>query len=220
MSNHGVAHLRAQARGWRKLATHDYLTRYSREAPRTVRYLIGRYHEIALKGRNRWRFVEQLKKNVRAAFADLPIGTVRGVGPRVIVELGDTINDSLAAERGALLFGLENFSVSYPVALDMNAITAEAIARARGHQVRTFRVSARREEKNFRLNSMEIEREVGAAVVAALGLKVDLKEPELNISIEVMTDGAMVSAGKLHGAGGLPVGSTGRATALISGGID
>jgi thiamine biosynthesis protein ThiI len=185
-----------------------------------VRYLIGRYHEIALKGRNRWRFVEQLKQNVRAAFADVAIGTVRGVGPRMIVELGDGVSDVLAAERGALLFGLENFSVSYPVALDIDAITAAAVERARGHPARTFRISARREEKRFPLNSMEIERAVGAAVVAALGLKVDLDEPELNIAIEIMPDTAMVSAGKLHGAGGLPVGSTGRAMALISGGID
>lgn len=185
-----------------------------------MRYLIGRYHEIALKGRNRWRFVEQLKQNVRAAFADIQIGSVRGVGPRVIVELGDGVSDALAAERGALLFGLENLSVSYPVALDMEAIAAEAIERARGHRAQTFRVSARREEKHFALNSMEIERAVGAAMVAALGLKVDLKRPELNISIEIMADRAMVSAGKLQGAGGLPVGSTGRATALLSGGID
>ncbi|MGH7864052.1 MAG: tRNA uracil 4-sulfurtransferase ThiI [Candidatus Binataceae bacterium] len=198
----------------------DYFTSSGVAAVLLVRYLIGRYHEIALKGRNRWRFVEQLRRNVRAVFADLPIGTVRGIGPRVIVELGDTISDGLAAERGALLFGLENFSVSYPVALDMDAITAEAIACARGHQVRTFRVSARREEKHFALNSMEIERAVGASVIAALGYQVDLKRPELNISIEIMTDGAMVSAGKLQGPGGLPVGSTGRATALLSGGID
>jgi len=52
-----------------------------------MRCLIGRYHEIALKGRNRWRFVEQLKRNLRAALADYRLGPMRGEGPRLLVEL-------------------------------------------------------------------------------------------------------------------------------------
>ena len=51
------------------------------------RYLIGRYHEIVLKGGNRWRFVEQLKRNVRALFADCGVGRIRSEGPRLIIEI-------------------------------------------------------------------------------------------------------------------------------------
>jgi len=185
-----------------------------------MRYLIGRYHEIVLKGRNRWRFVDQLKQNLRALFADYRLGPMRGEGPRLLVGLPDDISDQVAAERAACVFGLQNFSLSRPVPLDLEALKREAVAAARGLPATTFRISTRRAEKRFPLNSMEIDRIVGAEVARTLGLKVDLDHPDLTISIEILPDSAYLSAGKLPGAGGLPVGITGRALVLLSGGID
>lgn len=52
-----------------------------------MRYLIGRYHEIALKGRNQWRFVDQLKSNLRAVFADFKLGAMRGEGPLSLIHI-------------------------------------------------------------------------------------------------------------------------------------
>ena len=185
-----------------------------------MRYLIGRYHEIALKGRNQWRFVDQLRHNLRALFGDVGLGNMRGEGPRVIVEIPDAVPDAVVIERAALLFGLQNFSLSYEVPLELEAIKREAIARAREHPARSFRVTTRRGDKRFAMNSMEIDREVGAAVQEALGYAVDLSNPELVISIEMLARRAFVSAGKIPGAGGLPAGVSGRAVALLSGGID
>ncbi|HUY29015.1 MAG TPA: tRNA uracil 4-sulfurtransferase ThiI [Candidatus Binataceae bacterium] len=185
-----------------------------------MRYLIGRYHEIALKGRNQWRFVDQVRHNLRAAFADVGLGRMRGEGPRVIAEIPDAVADATVIERTARVFGIQNFSLSYQVPLELEAIKREAIARARAHPARSFRVTTRRGDKRFAMNSMEIDREVGAAVIEALGYAVDLDHPELVISIEILAGGAFVSAGKLPGAGGLPVGISGRAVALLSGGID
>jgi thiamine biosynthesis protein ThiI len=185
-----------------------------------MRYLIGRYHEIALKGRNQWRFIAQLRHNLRAVFADVKLGKIRGEGPRIIVELPDEIDEATAIARAAAIFGLANFSLSYRVELDLEAIKAEAIARARACPAHTFRVRTRRGDKRFPMNSMEVDREVGAAVVDALRLKVDLHNPELTISIEILAAAAFISAGKIPGPGGLPVGISGRALALISGGID
>ncbi len=185
-----------------------------------MRYLIGRYHEIALKGRNQWRFIEQLRHNLRSVFADVKLGKMRGEGPRIIVELPDEMDDATVAARASMIFGFANFSLSYRVPLDLAAIKAEAIARGRRYPAQTFRVSTRRGDKRFPMTSMEIDREVGAAIVEALGLKVDLHNPDLTVSIEILADAAFVSAGKLPGPGGLPVGVSGRALALISGGID
>ena len=78
----------------------------------------------------------------------------------------------------------------------------------------------RRGDKRFPMNSMEVDREVGAAIVDAFGYRVDLHDPELTVSIEILADAAFVSAGKIAGPGGLPVGVSGRALTLISGGID
>jgi len=185
-----------------------------------MRYLIGRSHEINLKGRNRWRFVDQLKHNLRAVFADYRLGAMRGEGPRLMVELPDEISDAVAAERAALVFGLQNFSISRPVALEIEALKRAAVEAAREAPARSFRITTRRAEKRFPLNSMEIDRAIGAEVAEALGLRVDLENPELTISIEILPGSAYMSAGKLPGAGGLPVGVTGRGIVLLSGGID
>lgn len=186
-----------------------------------MRYLIGRYHEIALKGRNQWRFVDRVKSNLRAVFADFKLGAMRGEGPRLIVELPDEIDDEIAAERAALIFGLQNFSLSRAVGRDIEGITREAVAIARAHwSAGSFRVRTTRADKRFGLNSMEIDQAVGAAIKGAVGLKVDLENPALVITVEILPDAAYVAAGKRPGAGGLPVGITGHGIALLSGGID
>ncbi len=186
-----------------------------------MRYLIGRYHEINLKGRNRWRFVEELKRNIRGAFSDCAIGVIRGEGPRIIVELADGLDDSIVEERARLIFGLQNFSISRPVELSIEAIRLGAVEAARAaNNARTFRIRTKRSDKRFALNSMAIDREAGAAVGEATGLVVDLENPDLTIAIEVMSELAYISAAKLAGAGGLPVGVSGRGLALLSGGID
>jgi len=186
-----------------------------------MRYLIGRYNEIALKGRNQWRFVDQVKSNLRAVFADFKLGAMRGEGPRLIVELPDEIDDEIAAERAALIFGLQNFSLSRAVGRDIEGITREAVAIARAHwSAGSFRVRTTRADKRFGLNSMEIDQAVGAAIKGAVGLKVDLENPALVITVEILPDAAYVAAGKKPGAGGLPVGITGHGIALLSGGID
>jgi tRNA uracil 4-sulfurtransferase len=185
-----------------------------------MRYLIGRYHEIILKGRNRWRFVDQLKQNLHSIFSDYRLGAVRSEGPRLMVELPDELSDDVAAERAAYLFGVQNFSLSHPVALDIEALKREAVAAARGKPAKTFRISTRRAEKRFALNSMDVDRIVGAEVASALELKVDLDNPDLTISIEILPDAAYMSAGKLPGPGGLPVGISGRGMVMLSGGID
>jgi len=190
--------------------------------PAGPRYLVGRYHEIGLKGRNRWRFVDELKRNLQGLFADYQLGRMRGEGRRLMVELPDALPDEVAKTRAAWAFGLQNFSLSRRVPLTMEAILDEALAAARRDRsdARTFRVSTSRTEKRFPLDSMAIDRAVGAAIAADSGLKVDLENPDLVVAIEILPDGAYLSAGKLAGAGGLPVGVTGRGVVLLSGGID
>jgi len=146
--------------------TTNGVARSSVASAATRRYLIGRYHEIVLKGGNRWRFVDQLKRNVRALFADCGIGRVRGEGPRLIIELPASVPDALVHERAALLFGFQNFTISRPVLLDIEALKREAVAAARGHRAKTFRIRTRRADKRFAFNSMEVDRLVGAEVAA------------------------------------------------------
>ncbi len=92
-------------------------TNLERARPPGPRYLVGRYHEIGLKGRNRWRFVDELKRNLQGLFADYRLGRMRGEGRRLMVELPDALPDEIAKTRAALAFGLQNFSLSRRVPL-------------------------------------------------------------------------------------------------------
>jgi thiamine biosynthesis protein ThiI len=185
-----------------------------------MRYLIGRYHEIALKRGNRWRFIECAKRNLRAAFADYRLGKMRGEGPRLIVELPDDISEQTAIERASLVFGLQTLSIGRPAARDVAEIKRGVVEAMHGRSARSFRILTRRADKQFPFNSPQIDREVGAAVKEATGIAVDLGNPELTIGIEILPTVAFYSIGKYSGAGGLPVGVSGHAMALVSGGID
>jgi thiamine biosynthesis protein ThiI len=123
----------------------------------------------------------------------------------------------------AAALDLPGLSVVQP-ALDVEP-TAEAAARAaiellRGRAGRSFAVRSRRRDKRFPMRSVDMATVVGAAVQGELGLAVDLDAPELEVHVDSRLDEIFVSAERLRGAGGLPVGTSGRAMVLVSGGID
>jgi thiamine biosynthesis protein ThiI len=113
-----------------------------------------------------------------------------------------------------------NFSRAREVPADLETLKRAAAAELRGASFASFRVTTRRSDKTFPLNSGQIDREVGAAVLAATGVRVDLEAPELTLWVEVLRDRILYSFEKLPGPGGFPVGSSGRVLALLSGGID
>ncbi len=185
-----------------------------------MRYLIGRVHEIALKGRNRWRFVEQLKSNLRAVMSDLGVGKCIAQGATLEVELPEEVSDEAISERAALVFGMQNFSIARAASPQLDSITRAALEMVEGINAASFAVRASRSDKRLPFTSMEVEREVGAAVKARLNCAVNLTNPQLAVVIEIATDRAYVSLGKRPGAGGLPVGISGQGLVLLSGGID
>ena len=123
-------------------------------------------------------------------------------------------------ERVASVFGVANFLPAQEVAPDLEALKAAALASLRGRTFGSFRVTTKRSYKGFPKNSGEIDREVGAAVHEATGVRVDLEQPELTLFVEVLQDRIFFSFEKQKGPGGFPVGTSGRVIALLSGGID
>src|SRR5262245_12495721 len=187
--------------------------------------ILCRFGELFLKAGNRKAFERVLADNARAALADLPRARVEPTHGRVLVRL--PIEDAgEATGRLSRVFGLVSFSVARQVDAkpDLEAITAMAVDEARAIAARdrpaSFKVESRRADKRFPKSSLEIDRHVGAAVQAATGLAVDVHAPALRLGIEVGTDVAYVFAGKHDAPGGLPVGVSGRALLLLSGGID
>ncbi len=181
--------------------------------------LTVRYHEIALKGRNRPFFVDRLAKNLRKATSDLD-GKVHVLAGRLLVEVPDAVAWEVTRRRVASVFGIANFSRTLEVARDLEALKAAAVDAVRGTSARSFRVTTKRSDKTFPANSGEIDRQVGAAIFQGLQLPVNLDEPELTVFVEILRDRIFLSFERQAGAGGFPVGTSGRVAALLSGGID
>jgi len=185
-----------------------------------MKSVIVHYQEIALKGKNRPWFVARLVRNLREATADLGVRRVRALVGRIEILLGDAADWPAVRDRLSKVFGAANFARAGRAPLDVDAIAAAILRDLDPADPRSFRVSARRADKRFPLTSPQIEREVGGRIKAARGWHVDLDDPELTIHVEALTDEAFYFFGKEPGAGGLPVGSSGRVACLLSGGID
>ena len=124
--------------------------------------------------------------------------------------------------RGRLVcvFGIANFAIARRTEPNLEALTSDLLTDLQGQSPASFRVTARRADKRFPLPSPEIERQIGARVQATFGWPVRLNDPDLNIRVEFVTNEAFYYFGRERGAGGLPVGVSGRVVCLLSGGID
>lgn len=183
--------------------------------------VVVHYQEIALKGNNRPWFVARLARNLRQATADLGVADVRVLMGRIEVVLGAGAEWSKVRERLARVFGVANFAQAGRAPLDVDAIASAILRDLNGtRNPKNFRVSARRADKRFPMTSPQIEREVGGRIKEARGWTVNLDDPELTIHVEALTDEAFYYFGKELGAGGMPVGVSGRVACLLSGGID
>ena len=182
--------------------------------------VVVHYHEIALKGKNRPFFLRKLADNLRRATSDVEGARVRALPGRLTLDVPDGVAWDLVRERVGSVFGVANFSLAHQTALDLEALKTAAVAALRGRVFDSFRVTTKRSFKGFPKTSGDIDRELGAAVHEATGVRVDLERPELTLFVEVLQDRIFYSYEKHKGPGGFPVGSSGRVIALLSGGID
>jgi tRNA uracil 4-sulfurtransferase len=179
-----------------------------------------RYHEIALKGKNRPFFVRQLAKNVTRALLDLAHPRVRVQGGRLSLDMPDEVPWPLIRARLERIFGIANFVPTWPAPRDLEGLQAAVLEALGDRRPAHFRVSARRADKSFPLNSGQIERELGGAIHMTKHLPVKLENPELTVHVEVLRDRILYGFEKINGPGGFPVGGSGKVMALLSGGID
>jgi len=182
--------------------------------------IVVHYQEIALKGKNRPWFLGRLVRNLKRALSDLDVIAVRALMGRIEIQLGPGTSRETAGERVGRTFGIANYSYARRTVLDIDVIAAAILADLRDRTCSSFRVSVRRADKRFPMTSPQVEREVGGRIKEARGWKVDLDHAELTIHVELLTTEAFYFFGKERGPGGLPTGTAGRVTCLLSGGID
>ncbi|HIS70101.1 MAG TPA: tRNA 4-thiouridine(8) synthase ThiI [Candidatus Gallacutalibacter stercoravium] len=180
--------------------------------------------ELALKGLNRRTFEDVLMKNLRRRLAPLGRFEVRAAQSTITVTPLDADADlHKAAQRVAQVFGIAAFSRAGMCEKDLEDIqrTAAEYLAPQLEQVSSFKVEAKRSDKSFPLKSPAICEQVGGYLLDRFPhLHVDVHQPELTVMVEVRDFGAYVHGQALRGAGGIPVGTGGKAAVLISGGID
>jgi thiamine biosynthesis protein ThiI len=188
---------------------------------RTAPAAILHYHEISLKRGNRPLFLRHLRDNVLRAIGDLgPVRLVQLPG-RIMLDLSRHPDPTRLRERLARVCGVANFSLALRAGVSREALRAAVGQAIEGRAFRTFRISARRAFKTFPLTSVELNRDLGAHVLALRpDVRVSLEGAELDVRVEVLPGEAFVYADRDRGAGGLPVGASGTVAALLSGGID
>jgi len=179
-----------------------------------------RYHEIALKKGNRAYFTELLKKNLLASVKDLGAKEIRSLPARLLLTFKNDIPPAKLIERMATVFGVANFSMVERTARDIDALRTRILDSLNGNRFDSFRIETQRGDKAFPLTSPEINRQLGAAVKEKSGARVDLENAEFTVTVEILPRDAFFGFNKIPGAGGLPVGASGRVVALISGGYD
>lgn len=177
------------------------------------------YGEIGIKGKNRAAFENCLVRNIKKALGNELEKIYKEYG-RILVEEGEKANYEMLKEKLAKIPGIENFSFAHEVDLDIEEMKKMALEIAKNEKFSTFKISARRSNKEFPYSSMQINEIVGKEIKEKLNKKVKLKNPDLTIFIEVGNKKAYVYKEKYDGIGGLPVGSQGKVVALLSGGID
>jgi len=179
------------------------------------------YNEIALKLGHRTMFAGILLQNVRRALDGLPVGAVRGVGARIVVEL-EGASESEVLRRTALVPGVANLFAGKRCDPTLEAIeqTVDRCLES-WKPAGSFRVEVRRVDKQFPVKSPDLAALVGARIVRATRAPVDLSTADDVVRVIVAKRAAYVSAsGKVEGCGGLPVSTGGRVLLLLSGGID
>ena len=181
---------------------------------------IIRYHEVALKRGNRPYFVELLKRNLRSSVEGLGLKEVKNLQGRLCMVFNGEADSDEIRRRLACVFGVANFSFVERTAVDLEALKSKILESLKGKEFSSFRIQTKRADKTFPLNSPDVNREVGGAVKAYSNARVDLKNAELTIGIEILSRDAFFNLEKIPGPGGLPVGASGRVISLISGGID
>lgn len=184
--------------------------------------IMVRYGELSTKGKNRKTFIMQLAQNVKHALADFPALKIHADRDRMHILLNGEDSEEVIPKLSKV-FGIQNFSPSIRIEKEMPAIRAmvQEVVREVYTPGKTFKITAKRSDHSFELDSNGLNQELGGAVIEAIPeIQVQMKKPDINLRIEIRKDAAYLSYETIRGAGGLPVGTSGRGMLMLSGGID
>ncbi|MFS7422293.1 tRNA uracil 4-sulfurtransferase ThiI [Carnobacterium maltaromaticum] len=184
--------------------------------------IMVRYGELSTKGKNKRTFINRLSQNVRRALHDFPEIKILGERDHMYLELNEA-DSHIVMKRLEPIFGIQNYSPVVRLPRDMDVVKKVAVEMVQSvfKEGQTFKITTKRADHLFELDTNDINQLLGAEVLRNVeGIKVQVKKPDIEVKVEVRLEGIFLSCQRIAGAGGLPVGSGGRAMLMLSGGID
>ncbi len=186
--------------------------------------ILCKYGEIALKGLNRSTFESVMQKNIKQRLKELGEISYSRSQSTLYVEPEESVDIDEVIDRLRKVYGIVKLCRAKKVDKSMEGVLSEETTeylREALENAKTFKVNAKRSDKHFPLKSPEICREMGHVICERFPhLTVDVHEPDVTVIVEIRETNAFVHAGAIEGAGGIPIGTSGRALLLLSGGID
>jgi len=184
------------------------------------RCILIHYHEIGLKGDNRSWFEKIFINNIKKQLNNLPYTKIKMAAARVFIMGIDADSHEKYSDCLKNVMGLKHAFIMSNCELDIESINRCVQSQIQNLCFDTFRISTKRQDKNFNFTSQEVNQIIGEKVLQAYSKKVNLNNADLNIIIELVNGKAYIGYKKITGYGGLPVGTGERALSLISSGID
>ena len=184
--------------------------------------IMVRYGELSTKGKNRRSFIMQLAQNVRQALSDFPEIKIHAERDRMHLLLNGVDGD-IVIPKLAKIFGIQNFSPSVRVEKEVQSLkqAVQEIMQEIYTGKETFKIIAKRSDHSFELDSNELNQALGNAVIDVFpDIQVQMRKPDIALRVEIRRDVAYLSYETIKGAGGLPVGTSGKGMLMLSGGID
>lgn len=181
-----------------------------------------RYGELSTKKKNRMRFINNLKNNMEHVLSIYPDVSVKTDRDRGHVYLNGTDYHEVA-ESLKEIFGIQAFSPSFKVEKNVDTLVkaVQEIMTSVYKDGMTFKITAKRSDHSFELDSRALNHTLGDAVFSVLpNIKAQMKQPDINLKVEIRDEAAYISYENIRGAGGLPVGTSGKGMLMLSGGID
>ena len=190
--------------------------------PLTYSEIMIRYGELSTKGKNRMRFINKLRNNISDVLSIYPAVKVTADRDRAHAYLNGTDYEPVA-ESLKQVFGIQHFSPVYKIEKSIPALISavQEIMQDIYQEGMTFKISSRRSDHSFELDSRELNQTLGGAVFEAIpSIQAQMKKPDINLQVEIREEAAYISYETIKGAGGLPVGTSGKGMLMLSGGID
>ena len=184
--------------------------------------ILVRYGELSTKGKNRKFFIKKLHRNVRSHLRQFSTVKISSNRDRMHIDLNEEDANAVMTELKDVI-GIQSFSpvVKVDKTLEEAKKAVVHLVKEQFRENMTFKIMTRRADHDFEYDTNEMNRLLGAEVEKAVQpVSVKMKNPDVTVRVEVRKDGIFISVDTLSGAGGLPVGTSGKGMLMLSGGID